>query len=188
MYRNVGKRIFDIFVSGIFLLIFSPVVDVISLCILLDDGAPVLFRQERMGRDREPFTILKFRSMPVDTPNLPSAEAKELKTTHVGAIIRRFTIDELPQFINIIKGDLSIVGPRSALKKQESLCKMRAEKGIFDYRPGFIGLAVINSYDGIPDEEKVAWNVQYCDNASLLEDILIFFLSFIYLLEPLPSY
>ena len=188
MYKRFGKRTLDILLSGVALLIFSPLMLLIALAIRLEDGGPVLFRQVRVGRDRKPFTILKFRSMPIDTGDIPSAQARYVRITRVGAFIRRTNIDELPQLINIFRGDMSIVGPRPALPAQEELCAMREAKGVFRCKPGLTGLAQINAYDGMPDAEKAAWDAQYCSNVTFIGDLKIILDTFGYLLKPPPTY
>lgn len=188
MYRRWGKRVLDILLSGAALLALSPLMLLAALTIRLEDGGPALFRQVRVGCNREPFTVLKFRSMPVNTGDIPSAEAGAARITRVGAFIRRTNIDELPQLINIFRGDMSIVGPRPALAKQEALCDMREAKGALRCKPGLTGLAQINSYDGMPDTEKTAWDAQYCANVTLIGDVKIILGTFRYLLKPPPVY
>lgn len=188
MYRDYGKRVLDAFVSGATLLVLSPLMLLVVVAIRLEDGGPALFRQIRVGRNREPFTVLKFRSMPVNTGDIPSAAAGAARITRVGAFIRRTNIDELPQLINILRGDMSIVGPRPALAKQEELCALREAKGVLRCKPGLTGLAQINSYDGMPDTEKAAWDARYCAKVTLIGDVKIILRTFGYLLKPPPVY
>lgn len=188
MYRRFGKRVLDIALSGIALVILSPLMLLVALAIRLEDGGPALFRQERVGRERKQFTILKFRSMPVNTGDVPSAQARAFRITRIGAFIRRTNIDELPQLINILRGDMSIVGPRPALPQQEELCAMREKNGALRCRPGLTGLAQINSYDGMLDSQKAAWDAQYAANITFLGDIKIILQTFGYLLRPPPVY
>jgi len=188
MYRRWGKRMLDVLLSGVALLVLSPLMLLVALAIRLEDGGPALFRQERVGRNRKPFTVLKFRSMPTNIGDIPSAEVGAARITRMGAFIRRTNIDELPQLINIFRGDMSIVGPRPALAKQEALCDMREAVGALRCKPGLTGLAQINSYDGMPDTEKAAWDAQYCANVSFIGDVKIILGTFSYLLKPPPVY
>ena len=188
MYSRWGKRLLDVLLSGAALLTLSPLILLAALAIRLEDGGPALFRQKRVGRNREPFTVLKFRSMPVNTGDVPSAEAGAARITRVGGLISRTNIDELPQLINILRGDMSVVGPRPALAQQEELCAMREAKGALRCKPGLTGLAQINSYDGMPDREKATWDAQYCAAVSLIGDVKIILGTFRYLLKPPPVY
>jgi len=189
MYRRFGKRILDILLSCLALAILSPVLLVVALAIRLEDGGPALFRQQRVGRWGKPFVLFKFRSMPVNTVNVPSAQAASaVKITRVGAFIRRTNIDELPQLINILRGDMSIVGPRPALATQEELCALREKLGVYRCAPGLTGLAQVNSYDGMPDTEKATWDAEYCRNVTFWTDIVIILRTFVYLLKPPPTY
>ena len=114
-YQAWGKRSLDLTLASAALLALAPLLLLVALAIWLEDRGPVLFRQQRSGRNGQPFTLLKFRSMPVGSANLPSHEAARLGVTRVGAVIRRTNIDELPQLLNILAGDMSVVGPRPAL-------------------------------------------------------------------------
>jgi lipopolysaccharide/colanic/teichoic acid biosynthesis glycosyltransferase len=188
MYRRFGKRALDIILSGAALLLLSPLMLLVALAIRLEDGGPALFRQERVGRNRKPFRVLKFRSMPVNTGDIPSAQASTVKITRVGVFIRRTNLDELPQLINIFQGDMSIVGPRPALARQAELCALREAQGALRCKPGLTGLAQINSYDGMPETEKAAWDALYCAHVTLVGDVKIILGTFGYLLKPPPVY
>jgi O-antigen biosynthesis protein WbqP len=160
----------------------------VALAIRLEDGGPAIFRQQRIGRGGVPFTILKFRSMPVATPDLPSAAAGALKITRIGAFIRRTNIDELPQLVNILAGDMSFIGPRPALPAQVTLVERRRAAGVLAARPGLTGLAQVNAYDGMPEEEKVEWERRYLARITLLGDLRILAQTVVYLLRPPPVY
>jgi len=118
MYSSYGKRLLDIVLAAIALLILSPLMLLTALAIYLEDGASPLFRQQRVGQEGKLFELLKFRSMGVNAAQVPSAQANSLTITRIGQFIRRTNIDELPQLINILRGDMSIVGPRPALPSQ----------------------------------------------------------------------
>lgn len=188
MYGRRIKRMFDILAAAISLVVLLPLLAIVALAIRLDDGRPCIFRQQRAGRLNQPFTIYKFRSMRVGVPNLPSAGAGALAVTRVGGIIRRTNIDELPQLWNVLKGDMSLIGPRPALLSQSSLLDARARLQIDTLRPGLTGLAQVNAYDGMPEAEKVRWEHQYLVNVSFVNDLKVMLRTLVYLTRKPPVY
>lgn len=188
MYKAVLKIPLDFVIAIIILTLLSPALLLVAIAIRLEDGGPALFKQVRVGRQLKPFTLFKFRSMPVDTENVSSINASDLKVTRIGAFIRRTNIDELPQLINIARGDMSIVGPRPALPSQYNLIKLRTKRGIYKCRPGLTGEAQINSYDGMSEEEKVERDAQYSSSITLINDIVIMLHTLGYLLKRPPVY
>ncbi len=160
----------------------------VAIAIRIEDGGPVFFRQRRMGREKKPFVLLKFRSMPPDAPEKSSASATEAPITRVGQFIRRTNIDELPQLINILRGDMSLVGPRPALPSQAELINFRSADSVNDLLPGLTGMAQINSYDGMPDEQKAHWDSKYKRIICLRTDLEIMLRTLGYLLRPPPVY
>ncbi len=166
----------------------APVLLLTGLFIAFEDGSPVVFRQSRIGARLRKFTIYKFRSMPLDTKSISSDKARDLKITRVGKVIRRTNIDELPQLVNILKGDMSIVGPRPALPSQESLIEIRMSNGSSLLRPGLTGLAQINAYDGMTPAEKAEFDGKYAKDVTFVGDLWIFFRTFVYLFERPPVY
>ena len=146
MYQAFGKRLFDVVWSLIFIIVLSPLFLVVSLAILLFDTGPVLFCHQRIGRNGVPFRFYKFRSMPVGTPKVASDRLGQVRLTFVGKIIRRTSIDELPQLFNILVGDMSVVGPRPPLPDQSELVTLRRRNGSLLLRPGLTGLAQIRSF------------------------------------------
>lgn len=188
MYNSLGKRVFDVLTSSIALVCLSPLMLLIAAAIRLGDRGPALFRQERVGPGGRTFTLMKFRSMPVCTTDLPSDQAKDIQITPVGRLIRRTNLDELPQLMNILRGDMSVVGPRPALPSQSELTESRISNGAIACRPGLTGLAQINSYDGMPVREKAEWDGQYASGVSFLTDIGIIARTFGYLLKRPPVY
>jgi O-antigen biosynthesis protein WbqP len=188
IYERGPKRLFDLVIAIPALIVLSPLLLVTALAIRLEDGSPVLFRQRRVGRHGADFTIFKFRSMPVATPSVPSAAAAKLNVTKVGKVIRRTNIDELPQLLNVLRGDMSIVGPRPALASQTELVTLRHERGIDRLRPGLTGLAQVNSFDGMTDRQKVEWEARYASRVSFWSDFLIVLRTFGYLLHRPPVY
>jgi O-antigen biosynthesis protein WbqP len=160
----------------------------VAIAILLEDGRPVLFRQHRVGRNKNPFVLFKFRSMPRNSPQLPSATAMDVKVTRIGQFIRRTNIDELPQLINVLRGEMSLVGPRPALPSQTKLIDIRSERNVYDLLPGLTGTAQINAFDGMSDSQKAQWDAEYGNTVSLRTDLGIMFRTLGYLLRPPPVY
>ncbi len=148
--QNQGSRVMlrflDIVLAGLGLLVALPLMVVLFLIGLFDTGAP-LFRQTRVGRYQKPFTLVKFRTMRPDTASVASHLANPAAVTPLGAFLRRTKLDELPQLWNVLKGEMSLVGPRPCLFNQTELIEERATRGVFAARPGITGLAQINGID-----------------------------------------
>lgn len=177
MYPFV-KRGADVVLSLLALICLSPVYLLVALAVKLTSPGPVLFRQKRVGRGGRLFTIYKFRTMRTDTPrdtatHLLQDPARYI--TRVGAFLRRSSLDELPQFFNVLKGDMSIVGPRPALYNQDDLIAAREKAGVDAVRPGITGLAQINGRDELPIPVKVRYDREYVENLSLKMDARCFF-------------
>lgn len=139
-------RVFDIVLAVLGLLVGLPFLVIIVLIGLTDTGSPI-FRQVRVGRDRKPFTLVKFRTMRKDTLSVASHLASVSAITPFGAFLRRTKLDELPQLWNVLKGEMSLVGPRPCLFNQEELITERDSRGIYGVRPGITGLAQVNGID-----------------------------------------
>lgn len=139
-------RVFDIFFSGLGLLLGWPLLSLIALVGWFDNGSP-LFRQVRVGRFQEPFTLVKFRSMRIGTASVATHLANSDSVTSFGRFLRRTKLDELPQLWNVLKGDMSLVGPRPCLFNQKELIAARSARGVFNARPGITGLAQVNEID-----------------------------------------
>lgn len=139
-------RFFDIVLSLLGLIIASPILLLIAMVGLFDTGSP-LFRQQRVGRDQKPYTLVKFRTMKVDTAHVASHLANRSSITPLGQFLRRTKLDELPQLWNVLKGEMSLVGPRPCLYSQQELIDEREQRGVFSVRPGITGLAQINEID-----------------------------------------
>ncbi|BAP80141.1 MAG: sugar transferase [Pseudomonadales bacterium] len=139
-------RIFDFCFSLLGLLLGAPVLLVLTIIGLFDTGSPI-FRQQRVGRHQEPFTLVKFRTMRVDTVSVATHLASSASITRFGHFLRKSKLDELPQLWNVLKGDMSLVGPRPGLFNQDELTAERAKRGVFDVRPGITGLAQVSEID-----------------------------------------
>ncbi|UCV28952.1 sugar transferase [Ferribacterium limneticum] len=139
-------RFFDVVFSGLGLLLGWPLLALIYLIGLFDTGSP-LFLQKRVGRHQKPFVLVKFRTMRPDTASVATHLADASAVTKIGLFLRRTKLDELPQFWNVLKGEMSLVGPRPSLFNQTDLIAERAARGVFDARPGITGLAQIQGID-----------------------------------------
>jgi len=188
VYRRFGKRIFDILAASVALVLLFPLFVLVALVIHIDDLGPTFFRQCRIGRGGAPFTLVKFRSMPVGTPTLESSQAMRIYPTRVGRLLRRTNIDELPQLWNILLGQMSLVGPRPALSSQEDVIRLRLDSGALDVRPGLTGLAQINAYHGMSSSEKVRWDKAYANRITLWSDSMILIRTVGYLARRPPVY
>lgn len=158
------------------LLALSPLILVLGLLIRLDSPGPVLFKQQRAGRDHVPFTIYKFRTMRVGTPNLSTEDMVKSgmnPITRLGAVLRRTSLDELPQLLNVLRGDMSLIGPRPALLTQTPVLNLRAASGVDRLRPGITGYAQVTGRDDLPDEEKVERDTAYLQNLSPGMDLTV---------------
>lgn len=162
------------------LIILSPVFLAVAFVIFIEDGSPVFFKQKRVGINYTFFYIYKFRSMKKDTPNvathlLPNPEQYLL---NIGGILRKLSLDELPNLINIIKGEMVFVGPRPALYNQDDLMTLRVATGVDKLKPGITGWAQINGRDDISIEKKVQLEQEYMKRKSFLFDISIIIKTF----------
>ncbi|WP_338554002.1 sugar transferase [Paenibacillus sp. KS-LC4] len=179
MYNQFGKRAFDFISAGIALIAFSPVMLVVAILIKLESRGPVFFVQQRMGQNNQLFAIYKFRSMRTDTPNVATDLLQDPASyiTKTGRFLRKSSLDELPQLINVVKGEMSVVGPRPALYNQYSLIEMRNNRKINDIKPGLTGYAQVSGRDSISDDEKVRLDEHYLQQMSFGFDIKIIFIT-----------
>jgi O-antigen biosynthesis protein WbqP len=188
LYTLFWKRILDISIVFSAVILLAPLMMAIALLIKIFDFGPVFFKQKRVGRNGEIFWFYKFRSMPINTGDISSAKIGQIKLSWIGKIIRRTNLDELPQLLNILKGDMSVVGPRPPIPSQNNLISIRKNNGSILVRPGLTGLAQISSFDGMSVMQKAEYDGQYVSDISFLNDIKIIFGTFTYLLKPPPVY
>ena len=177
LYLKV-KRVIGFVLSLVGLIVLSPVFLALMLAIKLDSKGPIFFKQKRVGKNKEHFEILKFRTMRIDTPkDTPThlLEDPEQWITRVGGFLRKTSLDELPQIINILKGDMSIIGPRPALWNQYDLIAERDQYGANDILPGLTGWAQINGRDELPIEAKAKLDGEYVEKMSFWFDVRCFF-------------
>lgn len=178
MFYLKFKRFYDTVLALIGLIVLSPVFLILMIAIKLDSKGPILFKQKRIGRNKKHFMILKFRTMRIDTPkDTPThmLENPQQWITKVGKFLRKTSLDELPQIINILKRDMSIIGPRPALWNQYDLMDERDKYSVHNLYPGLTGYAQINGRDELPIPEKAKLDGYYVEHISLWLDIKIFF-------------
>ena len=171
------KRIIDIVLSFIAIIVLIPFFILISIIIKCESKGPIFFKQKRIGKNKKQFTIYKFRTMRQDTPkDIPTHMLNEAEKhiTKVGKFLRKTSIDELPQLINIVKGDMSIIGPRPALWNQDNLIVERDKYNANNIKPGLTGLAQINGRDKLEIPIKAQLDGEYINKISLWLDIKIF--------------
>ncbi len=173
------KRIFDLISSLVGIIVLSPIILIVAIVVKITSPGPILFSQRRIGKDNKEFKIYKFRTMKIDTPNLPThlLEKPEQWITPVGKFLRKTSLDELPQLWNILNGEMSVVGPRPALYNQEDLITLRTEKEIHKLVPGLTGWAQINGRDELPIPKKVQLDEEYLKRKSFFFDIKIIFMT-----------
>ena len=173
------KRFSDIALSLFFFILLIPFWIIIPVLIKIDSPGRIIYTQKRIGINSGFFTIYKYRTMKEGTPDIPTDEVEdpEKLVTRFGSFLRRSSIDEFPQLINILKGEMSFIGPRPALYNQPLLISLRKEKGADVLRPGITGLAQVMGRDDLPIPVKVSYDEQYVRNFSLLLDLKIIFLT-----------
>ena len=178
----VFKRFMDIVLSIIGLIILSPILLIVSIAIKIDSKGPVIFKQERIGKDGKVFKIYKFRSMVVGAEKMGTgvySKKGDSRVTRVGKFIRMTSIDELPQLVNILKGEMSFIGPRPVLTyhpwKYEEYTPEQLKR--FEVRPGVTGLAQIHGRKQVEWEKRIKYDVEYVEKLSLWLDIKIFFIT-----------
>ena len=173
---ETAKRIFDLAAASVLLFFLLPVMAVIAMLVVLDSPGGAIFAQERVGKNGTRFRLFKFRSMRRGTPDISTAEMQKQAAnpvTKVGAFLRRTSLDELPQLVNVLRGEMSLVGPRPALPTQTHLNELRAAGGVDALLPGITGWAQINGRDDLSDALKVAHDVYYRHHRSLRLDFHI---------------
>ena len=167
-------------IAFILFILFFPFGLIFAFIIILSDGFPVFFKQKRIGKNNSEFWIYKFRTMKKNTPNLPTHLLKnpDQYLLPIGKLLRKLSIDELPNLINIMKGEMNFVGPRPALFNQDDLIELRTKAQVHTIKPGITGWAQINGRDELPIPEKVNYDTYYLQHQSLLLDVKIIFYTF----------
>lgn len=175
---NSVKRVLDILISGAAILVLCIPMLLLMLLIYIDDPGKVIFAQNRIGRNAKPFRIYKIRTMVASTPgNLSAREFRDADryVTRMGALLRKASLDELPQLLNVFKGDMSIVGPRPLIAEESKIHALRKQYGIYQTRPGITGLAQIHGRNNLSTHKKVAWEVRYLEHYGFWTDLRILF-------------
>jgi undecaprenyl phosphate N,N'-diacetylbacillosamine 1-phosphate transferase len=172
MYRNFVKRILDCFLSGIAIVILSPIILITAIIVRIKLGSPVIFKQERPGKDEKLFKLYKFRSMTDEKDADGNLLPDEERLPQFGRVLRTTSLDELPELVNIFKGDMAIVGPRPLLVRY--LPYYKAEERVrHSVRPGLTGLAQVNGRNNLDWDDRIALDVEYVNNITLTEDFKI---------------
>ena len=172
------KRALDAILSAIGLLVLAVPFVVVALVVYIDDPGKVFFSQRRVGRNGKTFRLYKFRTMRLNTPKYMATmdvDDPDKYITRVGRVLRKLSLDELPQLWNVLKGDMSIVGPRPLIPNEEEIHQMRERFGVYTVRPGVTGLAQINGRDLVNPADKVRWDVRYVENIGFGLDVKIVF-------------
>lgn len=167
------KRVFDVIVASVLLVPASLVMFLAMIAIRVSSPGPAVFSQRRVGRDLRPFNCYKLRTMHVGTPSLPTHEAAANWVTPVGRVLRRFKLDELPQLVNVVAGQMSLVGPRPCLPGQAELIEQRRQRDVFSLRPGITGLAQVRNIDMSDPVRCAQADAEYLERMTLGLDLAI---------------
>lgn len=182
-YRDFFKRGIDIVISSTAIIIIGIPMIVIAICVKRDDPhSKILFRQQRVGKNNKPFTIYKFRSMVNNAPHQMATEDfddSQKYITNIGRILRKSSLDELPQLFNVLKGEMSLIGPRPLIPSEKKVLKLRDQLGASTILPGITGLAQVNGRDELNYESKAKYDSEYAHQISLKLDLWILFKTFI---------
>lgn len=176
MYQRIVKRGLDVIVAIVALVVLCIPFLLIAVLIKLDSKGPVFFKQQRMGKNGVSFQIYKFRSMREKAPhNMATAELENAddQITRIGRVLRKTSIDELPQFINVLRGEMSVIGPRPVILDETELIEMRHSNGADAVLPGLTGLAQVHGRDHVPNLKKASYDGMYAAELSLRTDIKI---------------
>lgn len=175
-----GKRTLDLILTAVAAVLFIVPMMVVAVLIKLTSKGPILYWSDRVGMNNNIFKMPKFRTMCVDTPAVAThlLDNPDTHLTPIGALLRRFSLDELPQIWSIICDDMSLVGPRPALFNQDDLITLRTKKGVHAIKPGLTGWAQVNGRDELPIPQKVQFDEEYLSKISLAQDLRILFITF----------
>lgn len=176
MYRKYGKRVLDIICALAAIIVFWWLYIIVAILVRVKLGSPVIFKQERPGKDEKIFTLYKFRTMTDKKDENGELLSDDERLTGFGKLLRKTSLDELPEVFNILMGDMSVVGPRPLLVEYLPLYNVQ-QKRRHEVRPGLSGLAQVNGRNSISWEEKFEWDVKYVDNVTFLGDVKIIILT-----------
>lgn len=177
-YRDFFKRVIDIAISAVAIVVLGIPMIIIAICVKHDDPhAKIWFRQQRIGKGNKPFIIYKFRSMTADAPHQMATEEfdnSQEYITAVGRVLRKSSLDELPQLFNVLKGEMSLIGPRPLIPKEKRVLRLRDQLEATTVLPGITGLAQVHGRDELNDEKKAKYDSKYAHQVSLKLDSWIF--------------
>lgn len=176
LYGSVFKRFFDFVFATLLAILLFPLMGILAVWIKLDSKGPILFKQQRVGKGGKLFTIYKFRSMSDDAPHqMATSEFSSAQSyiTRSGRIMRKASLDELPQLFNVIKGEMSFIGPRPLIPKEKEVLELRHANGAEQVLPGITGLAQVRGRDEVIDLKKAEYDSEYCNNISFWLDFKI---------------
>lgn len=179
-YCRYIKRILDILFSVVLIVFLMPIMVIIGVAVRIESNGGAIFKQKRVGQNKKAFICLKFRTMRIDTPqNIPASKLSDPQKyiTRVGKFLRRSSLDELPQLFNVLKGDMSLVGPRPLIFEETEMHERRENEGIYALRPGLTGLAQIKGRNLLLDNEKLENDKFYLENLRIRLDARILFLT-----------
>ena len=177
-HYRIWKRFFDIFFSFLGLTILLLPIGIIALLVYIDDPGKVIFSQDRIGKGNKPFRLYKFRTMKLDTPKYMATSQvinPDQYITRVGKVLRKLSLDEIPQLVCVLKGDMSLVGPRPLIPGEKPIHDMRDRFGVYTVRPGVTGLAQVNGRDTVLPADKVRYDVKYVEKFGFFTDVKILF-------------
>jgi O-antigen biosynthesis protein WbqP len=187
IYNYFGNRFLDLFISFFAIIVLFIPMSFLALLIKIESKGPIFYKSKRLGKNKELFTIYKFRSMKVDTPHdVPSIDLDSNKyLTKIGRIIRKTSLDELPQIFNVIFGQMSIVGPRPIVTTEQILIDLRDKYNVYSIKPGITGLAQINGRDllSLDLSKKAIYDKQYLETKSFNTDLKIILKTFVYVIK-----
>ena len=172
LYRTIFKRLFDIVLSGMAIVVFSPVLLVTALLVRIKLGTPIIFKQERPGKDEKLFKLFKFRTMTDQRDEKGELLPDEVRLTSFGRTLRSTSLDELPELVNILRGDMSLIGPRPLLVRYLPFYN-DSERVRHSVRPGLTGLAQVNGRNNVNWDERLSYDVQYVENITFINDLKI---------------
>lgn len=177
MYQKYIKTIFDVFFTLILIIILIPVFIVIGITLRITTKGSVIYKQKRVGKNGKTFNIYKFRTMAPDTPIVVGTDRAHIRNrvTKVGRYLRDTSLDELPQLFNILKGNMSLIGPRPVVGTEYKLLKLRNENDVLSLKPGLTGLAQVNGRKNLSDEKKAQFDAEYAKKVSIFLDISILY-------------
>lgn len=188
MYAKYGKRVLDVLIASIALILLAPFMIMLAIGVKSSSPGPVIFRQTRVGKSGQLFEFYKFRSMPANTASVSSDELGGVEIRRFGRFLRRTNLDELPQLVNILKGDMSLVGPRPPIPSQKELLRLRETCGALNCLPGLTGWAQVNSFDGMSAKTKARFDGEYAASLKFSKDLEILLKTVTYLCKPPPTY